>query len=124
MPICRCSFRYETYGHIVLTNDGIGEAHRGSVGEPDAGPLVGAVGGDGEVHLVRVLVVLPPGHIVAGLGLGAAAPRVLPLTAAVVQPCKWLFVSPKLISPILLFKMQEIYLSKIKLANQVGNTTS
>ena len=88
VPICRCSLRSETYGHIVLTNDGIGEAHRGSVGEPDAGPLVGAFGGDGEVHLVRVLVVLPPGHIVAGLGLGAAAPRVLPLTAAVVQPCK------------------------------------
>ena len=67
-----------------LTNDGVGEAHGGRVGEADAGPLVGAAGHDGEVHLVGVLVVLPARHVVAVLGLRAAAPRVLPLTAAVV----------------------------------------
>jgi hypothetical protein len=69
----------------MFTNDGIGEAHGGRVGEANACPLVGAVGGDGEIHLVRVLIVLPAGHIVTGLGLWAAATRILPLAATIVQ---------------------------------------
>ncbi len=70
---------------LLRTNDGVGEAHRGRVREADAGPLVRTVGHDGEVHLVCVLVVFPAGHVVAVLGIRAAAPGILPLPTTVVQ---------------------------------------